>query len=89
MKIGYELIDGSKVEAYDDYYEAERQAKEQGLKLAEYGDIYCSKIAYCYYNKSGNRNETEQIICYYVFDNNGKPKKAFDTMEDFERFLFD
>ena len=89
MKIEFYLIDESKVIAYNDYYQAERQAKKQGLKLAEYGDVYGSQIAYCYYNESGDRNDTEQIICYYAFDKYGKPIKAFNTMEDFKKFLFD
>ena len=70
---GYETLDGVKVAVYSDYNIAKTRASELGLKEAEYGDIYASDISYCYWNKSGDRNDTEEVIAYYKFDKNGKP----------------
>lgn len=70
---GYEFLDGTKVEAYSDYEIAEERAEELGLKMAEYGDYYNSDLSYCYWNKSGNRNDDAQVIVYYKFEN-GSPR---------------
>ena len=67
---GYELLSGTKVEVYSDYHKALKRANELGLKEAEYGDVYNSEISYCYWNKSGDRNEDEEVIAYYAFDGN-------------------
>ena len=67
---GYELLSGTKVEVYSDYHKALKRANELGLKEAEYGDLYNSEISYCYWNKSGDRNEDEEVMAYYAFDGN-------------------
>ena len=78
---GYEYIWGDKVLAYRDLGKAKEKAKEMGLKEAEYGDIGDSLkdgYAYCYWNKSGDRNDTEEVIAYYKFDKNGKARPLTD-----------
>lgn len=65
---GYELLSGTKVEVYSDYHKALKRANKLGLKEAEYGDLYNSEISYCYWNKSGDRNEDEEVMAYYAFD---------------------
>ena len=71
MQVAYELLDGHKVIAFNSHYLAERYAKKHDLKLAEYGDVYGKDIAYAYWNKSGNRYDTEDIIAYYCFNEKG------------------
>lgn len=73
MFVEYELLDGHSVKAYNDHNEAYEEASKQNLKLAEYGDVYGTKVAYAYWNKSGNRNDDEDIIAYYTFNKEGKP----------------
>ena len=75
VREGYSLLgaEDKNIELYSNYYTAKERAEELGLKEAEYGDVYNSDIAYCYWNKSGNRNDDEEVICYYFFEN-GKPK---------------
>lgn len=68
----YELLGGHRVNAYGDYDKAKKEANKKGLKLAEYGDVYGSDLSYAYWNKTGNRNDDEDIIAYYHFVN-GKP----------------
>ena len=85
MCVSYDLLCGGTVTAFNDYYEATREAARQGLKLAEYGDCYGSEISYCYYNESGDRYDDEKIICYYVFVK-GKPAPLNE--EEFIRYLF-
>lgn len=78
---GYEYIWGDKVLAYRDLEKAKEKAKEMGLKEAEYGDIGDSLkdgYAYCYWNKSGDRNDTEEVIAYYKFGKNGKARPLTD-----------
>lgn len=76
MKEGYTLLgnEDKEILAYSNYYNAEKKAKELGLKLAEYGDVYGSNVSYAFWNKSGNRNEDEEVMCYYFFDKDGKPR---------------
>ena len=63
--IQYQLLNGGTVDAFADYYEGKKEAEKRKLKLAEYGDIYGSSLSYCYFNKSGNRYDDEEIIIYY------------------------
>lgn len=86
MCLEYQLLNGSNVKAYNDYNEANKAAKEEGLLLAEYGDVYGSNMAYAYWNKSGNRNDDEVIIAYYRFNKNGKPISLSE--EEFRNYLF-
>ena len=86
MKLEYELLNGPIVNAYNDYYEAKNKAKEQGLQLAEYGDVYGTGISYAYWNERGNRNEDEKIIAYYKFNENGKPTALSE--EELRKVLF-
>lgn len=67
IKEGYELLDGTKVEVYSDYDIAKKRAKELGLIEAEYGDV--GEFSYCFWNESGDRNDDEQVIVYYKFEN--------------------
>lgn len=64
---------------YTLYYEAKAKAEKLGLKEAEYGDISGTDISYCYWNKSGDRNDDAEIFCYYTFDKNGKPERDYDS----------
>ena len=73
MYLEYQLSNGSNVKAYNDYNEANKAAKEEGLLLAEYGDVYSSNMAYAFWNKSGNINDDAVIIAYYKFNKQGKP----------------
>ena len=84
--VEYELITGETVKAYSNYEQAKKDAEGLGLKLAEYGDIYGSKLSYCYWNESGNRNDTERIIAYYTFNKQGKPQAI--TEEELREYLF-
>lgn len=92
VKEGFEYLDGTKVEVYSNYHKALSRAKELGLKESEYGDEYGSGISYCCWNESGDRNETEKVIAYYVFEN-GKPKALDATqrerLEHEKEFTFD
>lgn len=74
MRYTYELLDGSKVIAFNSLKQAQTYANKTNRKLAEYGDVYGSNIAYAIFNKSGNRNDTEELVAYYQFDSSGKPK---------------
>lgn len=85
MRYIYELLDGSKVIAFNSLKQAQTYATKTKRKLAEYGDVYGSKIAYAYFNKTGNRNDTEEIIAYYQFNTNGKPKTL--APQDFINYL--
>lgn len=71
----YDLLSGTHVEQYRNYNKAKARAKELGLKEAEYGDAY--GVSYCFWNKSGDRNEDEEVIAYYKFKN-GKPVPLSD-----------
>lgn len=73
MFVEYQLLNGHVVKAYNDYNEAVKEANEQNLLLAEYGDLYRSDISYAYWNKTGNRNDDEIIIAYYRFDKHINP----------------
>lgn len=84
--IQYQLLNGSTVTAYGDYQQAKKDAEKQKLLLAEYGDIYGSSLSYCYFNKTGNRNDDEIIICYYRFDKSGKPQAISE--EELQNYLF-
>lgn len=86
MCLEYQLLNDSNVKAYNDYNEANKVAKEEGLLLAEYGDVYGSNMAYAYWNKSGNRNDDKVIIAYYRFNKNGKPIPLSE--EEFRNYLF-
>ena len=52
------------------YQEAAKIAKQRGLILAEYGDgaDYSDAEAYCYWNRTGNRNHPHEIYIEYDFD---------------------
>lgn len=86
MYLEYQLLNGSDVKAYNDYYEASEEAKGQNLLLAEYGDVYGSNMAYAYWNKSGNRCDDEVIIAYYRFNKQGKPDPLSE--EELRHHLF-
>ena len=68
---GYEYLNGDKVEAYRDYYTAKARAESLGLKESEYGDIEYLRggdiLSYCCWNKSGDRDDSEEVIAYYKF----------------------
>ena len=81
----YTLLNGKVVRAYGNYYTAKNRAEKEGLKLAEYGDVYDSHMSYAFWNKNGNRNEDEKIIAYYRFKD-GKPAPL--TSEELKRYLF-
>lgn len=82
VREGYSLLgaEDKNIELYSNYYTAKKRAEELGLKLAEYGDLYNSDICYCYWNKSGNRFDDEEVICYYFYEN-GKPKHSVSQEE--------
>lgn len=82
VRESYSLLgaEDKNIELYSNYYTAKKRAEELGLKLAEYGDLYNSDICYCYWNKSGNRFDDEEVICYYFFEN-GKPKHSVSQEE--------
>ena len=82
----YQLLNGACVVAYGDYYEALKEAEKRKLKLAEYGDVYGSSLSYCFYNQSGDRNQDEEIICYYRFNKSGKPEPISE--EELHHYLF-
>lgn len=62
-------------EVYSDYNVAKARADELNLCLAEYGNI--NNISYCYWNKSGNRDDAAEIFVYYKFVG-GKPEPLDD-----------
>lgn len=84
MRVSYKSFN-KLVIAFNSYKQAKEYAKKTGLKLAEYGDIYGSNYSYCYYNKSGDRNDGEKVIAYYGWEN-GKPKNA--PIDWFKRYIF-
>lgn len=85
MQTTYNLLNDHSVMAFNDYDEAKNYAEKQGLKLAEYGDYYGSKYSYAYWNKSGNRNDDEDVIAYYTFVNT---KPAAISEEELNKILF-
>lgn len=97
-KEGYEIgspfsdAPGHKVEVYSDYHKALKRAKELGLKEAEYGDVFGTQFSYCCWNKSGDRNEYEDVIAYYTFED-GKLKSLDNQdreyLEKEKGFTFD
>lgn len=80
MRYTYELLDGSKVIAFNSIKQAETYAKKTNRKLAEYGDVYASDIRYAYFNKSGNRYDTEEIIAYYTNTGTLEPRRFIDYL---------
>lgn len=84
--IEYELLNGGKVKAYNDYFQGKKAAEKEKLLLAEYGDVYGSKYSYCYFNETGSRNDDEKIITYYRFNEKGKPEPI--TEEELRKLLF-
>lgn len=90
---GYELLDGTKVKCFRDYYKALEEAEKLGLKEAEYGDVYGKDFSYCYWNETGDRYEDEEVIAYYKFDKNGKPIALSDEearrVEEIKEVKFD
>jgi len=76
VKEGYTLLgnEDKEILAFSNYNNAVKKAEELGLKLAEYGDVYGSNVSYAFWNKSGNRNDDEEVMCYYFFDKDGKPR---------------
>lgn len=52
---------------YANYYNAKEQAKKEKLQEAEYGDVYGTNYSYVQYNKSGDREDDPEIICYYTW----------------------
>lgn len=50
---------------YANYYKAKEEAKREKLIEAEYGDIYGTDMSYVRYNKTGDRDEEPEIVCYY------------------------
>jgi hypothetical protein len=86
LKEGFEYLDGSKVKVFSDYNTGKRVADKSGLKESEYGKATQNKkydIYYTCFNKSGDRNDTEEIICYYGYDDNGKPRKLTKDEKEF------
>ena len=81
LKENYETLSGTKVTVFVDHDEAQEEANKRGLKLAEYGDYYDSKLAYAYWNKSGDRNDDEEVFAVYTFEK-GKPRRL--TREEAE-----
>lgn len=90
---GYELLGGTKVKCFRDYYKALEEAEKLGLKEAEYGDVYGKDFSYCYWNETGDRYEDEEVIAYYKFDENGKPIALSDEearrVEEIKEVKFD
>ena len=86
MFIKYQLLNDSEVMAFNDYYEASKEADNQCLVLAEYGDLYGSNMAYAYWNETGNRNDDEVVIVYYKFDGRGKPIPLSE--EEFKNYIY-
>ena len=82
----YQLMNNHDVIAFGDYYEGKKYADEHNLKEAEYGDVYGSKLSYCYFNKTGNRYDDEDVIIYYRFGRDGKPQPISD--EELRNYLF-
>lgn len=76
---GYQLLSGTDVKMFRDYDVAKKVAHNLGLKEAEYGDAY--GVSYCMWNKSGNRNDDEEVIAYYTFAN-GEPFPLSDDDAD-------
>lgn len=74
MRYSFRYMNGSKVIAFNSLKQAQTYATKTGRKLAEYGDVYGYNIAYALFNKTGNKNDTEELIAYYQFDSSGKPK---------------
>lgn len=79
---GYELLSGTKVKAFRDYNKAKAFAEKNGLKEAEYGDAY--GISYCYWNKSGDRNDDEEVIAWYKFSDGKSVALSDDEADRYE-----
>lgn len=73
MFIKYQLLNDGEVIAFNNYYEASKEADNKCLVLSEYGAIFGTDIAYACWNESGNKNDDEVIITYYKFDGRGNP----------------
>lgn len=67
----YKLSTGTRVKVFSDYDKAKEYAEANGYKESEYGD-FDNEYSYCYWNKSGDRNQDEEVACFYKFVD-GKP----------------
>lgn len=65
-------------ETFTDYYKAKKRAEQLGLKEAEYGDL-SNGTAYCYWNKSGDRNDDAEVYVEYRWGKDGKPIPLHDS----------
>lgn len=69
------VMDG---ETFTDYYKAKKRAEQLGLKEAEYGDL-SNGTAYCYWNKSGDRDDDAEVYVEYRWGKDGKPIPLHDS----------
>ena len=67
----YKLSTGTRVKVFSDYDKAKEYAEANDYKESEYGD-FDNEYSYCYWNKSGDRNQDEEVACFYKFVD-GKP----------------
>ena len=67
----YKLSTGTRVKVFSDYDKAKEYAEANGYIESEYGD-FDNEYSYCYWNKSGDRNQDEEVACFYKFVD-GKP----------------
>ena len=82
VKEGYTTLSDTEVKCFSDYNAAKKYAESHGLKEAEYGDVHGMPYAYCYWNKTGDRNDDEEVIAYYAFEK-GKARPLTDTEKKF------
>lgn len=77
IKEDFTYMNGDKVKVFYDFEQAKKEAERLGLKESEYGDKLGTKYSYCLWNKTGNRDDNEEIYAIYTFEN-GKPRALTD-----------
>ena len=78
IKEDFTYMNGDKVKVFYDFEQAKKEAERLGLKESEYGDKWGTKYSYCLWNKTGNKDDNEEIYAIYTFEN-GKPRALTDA----------
>lgn len=88
IKEDFTYMNGDKVKVFYDFEQAKKEAERLGLKESEYGDKWGTKYSYCLWNKTGNRDDNEEIYAIYTFEN-GKPRALTDREIEDVNIKFD
>ena len=87
---GYSLVSPKQktlVKMFSDFERAKKEAEELGLKEAGRKEIIGGAYECCFWNKTGDRKDDEEVIAYYGFEH-GKPRPltSLEAMRIADRF---